>query len=200
LQTFIQANQGVLVPQGTQFTVKTGARVDWGPTFLPFLNRAHFIQQSLYPTGAVGPAQLQYLFNVRATLPEGGITDVTFTLNGQTLKYPGGSQTATFTWPGTVSQEARISYRAGGGQETDLLSAQGPWAIIKLLSSPGAKVTASGSALSAEWHALQADGRTPLTLSGSGKPIVVHLDFESGANAFVLQSGYFSNLVCRTNR
>jgi len=200
LQSFIQANQAVLVPQGSQFTVKTGAKVDWGPTFLPFLNRAHFIQQSLYPTGAAGPAQLQYRFNVRATLPEGGITDVTFTLNGQTLKYPGGSQTATFTWPGTVSQEARISYRAGGGQETDLLSAQGPWAIIKLLSSPGAKVTASGSALSAEWHALQADGRTPLTLSGSGKPIVVHLDFESGANAFVLQSGYFSNLVCRTNR
>jgi type VI secretion system protein ImpL len=200
LQTFIQANQAVLVPQGTQFTVKTGAKVDWGPTFLPFLNRAHFIQQSLYPTGAAGPAQLQYRFNVRATLPEGGITDVTFTLNGQTLKYPGGSQTTTFTWPGTGSQEARISYRAGGGQETDLLSAQGPWAIIKLLASPGAKVTASGSALSAEWHALQADGRTPLTLSGSGKPIVVHLDFESGANPFVLQSGYFSNLVCRANR
>jgi len=116
------------------------------------------------------------------------------------LKYPGGSQTTTFIWPGTGSQEARISYQAGGGQETDLLSARGPWAIVRLLSLPDAKVNASSSALSAEWHPLQADRRTPLTLSGSGKPIVVHLDFESGANPFVLQSGYFSNLVCRSSR
>jgi type VI secretion system protein ImpL len=200
LQKFIQANQGVLVQQGTQYVLKPGTKVDWGPTFLPFLNRAHFIQQSLYSAGTTGPAQLQYRFNVRATLPEGGITGVTFSLNGQTLKYPGGSQTTTFIWPGTGSQEARISYRAGGGQETDLLSAQGPWAIIRLLSLPDAKITTSGSALSAEWHPLQADRRTPLTLSGSGKLIVVHLDFESGANAFVLQSGYFSNLSCKANR
>lgn len=200
LQKFIQANQAVLVLQGAQYAVKPGAKVDWGPAFLPFLNRAHFIQQSLYPASTTGPAQLQYRMNVRATLPEGGISGVTFTLNGQTLKYPGGSQTATFTWPGTGAQEARISYRAGGGQDTDLLSAQGPWAIIRLLSLPGAKVTPVGSSLSAEWHALQADGRTPLTLSGTGKPIVVHLDFESGGAPFVLQGGYFSNLTCRAGR
>jgi type VI secretion system protein ImpL len=200
LQKFIRANQGVLVPQGTQYTVKPGVKVDWGPAFLPFLNRTHFIQQSLYTTGPTGAAQVQYRFNVRATLTEGGITGVTFTLNGQTLKYPGGSQTTTFIWPGTGSQEARISYQTAGGQETDLLTERGPWAIIKLLSVPDAKVAATGSSLSAEWHPLQADRRTPLTLSGSGKPIVVHLDFETGANPFVLQSGYFSNLVCRANR
>ena len=202
LQKFLQAqaNQGVLILQGTQYVLKPGNRASWDPTFLPFLNRAHFIQQSLYATGTTGPAQLQYRFNVRATLPEGGINGVTFTLNGQTLKYPGGPQTATFIWSGTGSQEARISYRAGGGQDTDLASPQGPWAIIRLLSLPDAKITTSGSALSAEWHPLQADRRTPLTLTGSGKPIVVHLDFESGGNPFVLQSGYFSNLVCRPNR
>lgn len=197
LGKFIQANQGVLVPQNSQYTLKPGVKVDWGPAFLPFLTRARFIQQAMYPTGTIQP---QYRFNVRATLPEGGITGVTFTLNGQTLKYPGGPQAAAFVWPGGGPQEARISYRTGGGQETDLLSARGPWAIIRLLSLPDAKVTASGSALSAEWHPLQADRRTPLTLSGSGKPIVVHLDFESGGMPFILQGGYFSTLTCRANR
>jgi type VI secretion system protein ImpL len=200
LQRFIQGNQGVLVLQGSQYAPKPGVKMDWGTAFLPFLNRAHFIQQSLYAAGAAGPPQLQYRFNVRATLPEGGITGVTFTLNGQTLKYPGGSQSTAFTWPGTGSQEARISYQAGGGQETDLLSEHGPWAVIKLFSVPDAKVTSAGSSLSAEWHPLQADRHTPLTLSGSGKPIVVHLDFDGGINPFVLQGGYFSNLACRANR
>ncbi|MGD0909892.1 MAG: ImcF-related family protein [Candidatus Acidiferrales bacterium] len=200
LQKFILGNQGVLVPQGSQFAVKPGAKVEWGPAFLPFVNQAHFIQQSLYPAAGAGPVQLKYQFNVRAILPEGGISGVTFTLNGQTLTYPGGPQTASFIWPGTGPQAARISYRAGGSQDTDLLSAQGPWAIIRLLSLPGAKVTSSGSTLSAEWHALQADGRTPLNLSGTGKPIVVHLDFDGGGAPFVLQGGNFSNLVCRASR
>jgi type VI secretion system protein ImpL len=194
---FVQANQSVLMLQGSQYVLKPGAKADWGPAFLTFLSRAHYIQQALY---APGTLQAQYHFSVHATLPEGGITGVTFTMNGQTLKYPGGPQTAAFVWPGTGAQEVRISYRAGGSQETDLLSAQGPWAIIRLLSVPDARVTASSTGLSAEWHPLQADRRTPLTLSGTGKPIMVHLDFESGGMPFVLQSGYFSNLGCRTTR
>ncbi len=97
-------------------------------------------------------------------------------------------------------QEARISYRAGGGQDTDLLTTEGPWAILRLMSIPDAKVTASGTALSAEWHPLQADRRTPLTLSGTGKAIVVHLDFDAGSSAFVFQSGNFSGLACKTGR
>jgi type VI secretion system protein ImpL len=200
LQQFVQANQAVLALQGAQYTLKPGAKTDWSPQFLPFLNRAHLIRQSLYVTAATGPAQLQYKFNVTAALPEGGITGVTFTLNGQSLKYPNGPQTAAFVWPGIGSQEARISYRAGGGQDTDLLSAQGPWATIRLLSLPDTKINTSGSKLSAEWHPLQADRRTPLTLSGSGKPIVVHLDFDSGASTFALQGGYFTNLTCRATR
>jgi len=137
---------------------------------------------------------------VRANLPEGGINGVTFTWNGQTLKLPGGAETVTFSWPGTGAQEARISYKAGGSQDTDLLSESGPWAIIRLLTVPDAKLSATGSALSAEWHPLQADRRTPLTLSGSGRPIIVHLEFENGAAPFVLQGGYFLNLTCRANR
>jgi hypothetical protein len=81
-----------------------------------------------------------------------------------------------------------------------LLSEPGPWAIIKLLAVPGIKVATSGSMLSAEWHALQADGRTPLTLSGTKIPIVVHLDFDGGGNPFVLQASSFSNLACRVSR
>ena len=199
LQKFIQANQGVLATQGSQFVAKPGVKVDWNPGFLAFVNRAHFLQDSLYSGGVSGAVQLQYKFNVRATLPEGGISAVTFTLDGQTLKYPGGAQSSAFTWPGSGSQAASISYQVGGGQDITLLSAQGPWAIIRLLSLPDAKVTASGSALSAEWHPLQPDRRTPLTLSNSGKPIVVHLEFENGVAPFVLQGGYFSNLSCRSH-
>jgi len=103
-------------------------------------------------------------------------------------------------WPGTGAQEVRISFRAGGSADTDLLSQRGPWAIIRLLSLPDARVTTSGTSLSAEWHPLQADRRTPLTLSGSGKPIVVHLDFDGGAMPFVLQVSNFSNLTCRASR
>jgi type VI secretion system protein ImpL len=200
LQKFIQANQGILTPQGSQFVIKPGIKLDWNPAFLTFVSKAHFLQDSLYSGGGAGAIQLQYKFNVRATLPEGGIDGVAFTLNGQTLKYPGGAQSIPFTWPGSGSQAARISYRVGGSQDIDLLSAQGPWAIIRLLSLPDAKVTALGSALSAEWHPLQPDRRTPLTLSGSGKPIVVHLEFENGGAPFVLQGGYFSNMTCKVAR
>ena len=201
LQKFVQANQGVLVLQGNKYAVKPGAKVDWGQEFLAFLNRALFLQQSLYPAGTAGPVQLQYSFNVRATLPEGGITGVTFTMNGHTLNYPGASP-GPFIWPGSGAQEARISFRAGSEQNTDLVSRTGPWAIIRLLSLQNTKVTTTGYVLSAQWHALQADGSTPLTLSGSGKPIVVHLDFDGGASPFALQGGYFSNLSdsCRVNR
>jgi type VI secretion system protein ImpL len=197
LAKFIQANQPVLVSQGTQYMLKPGTKVDWTPAFLAFLNRAHFLQQSFYSAGS-GPAL--YRFTVRATLPEGGISGVSFTLNGQTLKYPGTSPSGSFTWPGSGQQEARISYRAGGGQDTDLLTTEGPWAILRLTSIPDAKLTASGSVLSAEWHPLQADRRTPLTLSGTGKPIVVHLDFDGGGSAFVFQEANFSGLACKVGR
>jgi len=197
LSKFIQANQSVVTLQGSQYVIKPGAKADWSPAFLAFLGRTHYIQQALYPPAAV---QAQYHFNVRATLPEGGITGVTFTMNGQTLKYPGGPQTAAFVWPGTGPQEGRISYRAGGSQDTDLQSFRGPWALIRLLSLPNARAIPSGAGLSVEWHPLQADGHTPLTLSGTGKPIVVHLDFESGGMPFILQSINFSNLACRANR
>jgi type VI secretion system protein ImpL len=200
LQQFIQANQGALVPQGAQYILKPGVKLDWDTSFLSFVSRARFVQQALYSSGGTGAAQLQYHFNVRATLPEGGINGVSFTLNGQTLKYPGGAQSSPFTWPGSGPQVASVSYQVGGGQDITLLSAQGPWAIVRLLSLPDAKVTASGSALSAEWHPLQPDRRTPLTISGSGKPIVVHLEFDSGGAPFVLQEGYFSNLTCRATR
>ncbi len=197
LAKFTQTNQPVLALQGVQYMLKPGARADWGPAFFSFLSRAHSIQQTLYPTGAGQP---QYKFTVRAVLPEGGITGVSFTFNGQTLRYPGSSQTATFVWPGSGVQEARISYRAGGGQDTDLLSGQGLWSIIRILSVPDARVTSSGSTLSAEWHPLQADRRTPLTLSGTGRPIIVHLDFDTGGAPFIFQSGTFSNLACRAVR
>jgi type VI secretion system protein ImpL len=198
LQKFIQANQGVLASQDSQFVARPGVKIDSG--VLAFVSRAHFLQDSLYSGGTSGLIQLQYRFTVRATLPEGGVSGVAFTLNGQTLKYPGGSQSSAFVWPGSTTQAANISYQVGGGQDINLLSAQGPWAIIRLLSLPDAKVTASGSALSAEWHPLQPDRRTPLTLSGSGKPIVVHLEFENGGAPFVLQGGYFSNLSCKVSR
>jgi type VI secretion system protein ImpL len=196
-QKFIQANQGVLVSQGSLFIAKPGIKVDWNPAFLGFVNRARFLQDSLYSGGGAGAAQLQYKFNVRATLQEGGISGVTFALNGQTMKYPGGAQSTAFVWSGGGSQAASISYQVGG-QDFNLLSQQGPWAIVRLLSD--AKVSTLGSAaLSAEWHPLQPNGRTPLTLGGSGKPIVVHLEFESGGAPFVLQGGYFSDLSCRAN-
>jgi type VI secretion system protein ImpL len=197
LSKFVQLNQSVLALQGSQYVVKPGSKADWNPAFLTFLSRAHSIQQALYPPGTL---QAQYHFNVRATLPEGGITGVTFTMDGQTLKYPGAPQTAAFVWPGTGAQEVRISYRAGGSADTDLLSARGPWAIIRLLSLPDARVSTTSAGLSAEWHPLQADRRTPLTLSESGKPIVVHFDFDAGAMPFALQSSYFSNLACRASR
>jgi type VI secretion system protein ImpL len=195
LQKFIQENQGILVSQGSRFVPKPGIKLDGNPAFLDFVNGAHILQDSLYSGGGAGSIQLQYKFNVRATLPEGGIDGVAFTLNGQTLKYPGGAQSSPFIWPGSSSQQASISYRVGGSQDIDLLSAQGPWAIIRLLSLPDAKVSASGSALTAEWHPFQSDHRTPQTING--KPIVVHLEFENGGAPFVLQSGYFSNLNCR---
>jgi type VI secretion system protein ImpL len=198
LSKFILANQAVLVTQGTQYALKPGVKVDWTPTFLPFLNKAHFLQQSFYAAGS-GPAL--YRFTVRATLPEGGgISGVTFTLNGQTLKYPGTSAVGSFTWPGSGLQQAKISYRAGGGQDTDLLTTEGPWAILRLTSIPDAKLTDSGTVLSAEWHPLQADRRTPLTLSGTGKPIIVHLDFDAGGTDFVFQEVNFSGLACRVAR
>jgi type VI secretion system protein ImpL len=197
LAKFIQSNQSVLVSQGAQYALKPGTQANWGPTFLPFLSRAHSIQQAFYPAGVVQP---QYKFNVRAVLPEGGITGVSFTLNGQALHYPGASQTAAFVWPGSGTQEARISYRAGGGQDTDLLSEPGPWAMVRILTVPDARVTSSGSTLSAEWHPLQADRRTPLMLTGTGRPIIVHLEFDGGGAPFVFQSGTFSNLICRAAR
>jgi len=196
LQKFIQDNQSILVSQGSRFVPKPGIKLDWNPG-LTFVNKAHFLQDSLYSGGGAGSIQLQYKFNVRATLPEGGIDGVAFTFNGQTQKYPGGAQSSPFIWPGSSSQEARISYQVGGGQDINLLSERGPWAITRLLSVPDATVSTSGSALTAEWHPLQPGGHGPLIISKSGQPIVVHLEFESGGAPFVLQRGYFSTLNCR---
>jgi len=197
LQKFIQDNQGILVSQGSRFVPKPDIKLDWNPGILTFVNKAHILQDSLYSGGGGGSIQLQYKFNVRATLPEGGIDGVAFTFNGQTQKYPGGAQSSPFIWPGSSSQEARISYQVGGGQDINLLSERGLWAIIRLLSVPDATVSASGSALTAEWHPLQPGGHGPLIISKSGQPIVVHLEFENGGAPFVLQRVYFSKLICR---
>ncbi|MGH7869083.1 MAG: ImcF-related family protein, partial [Candidatus Dormibacteraceae bacterium] len=162
LWTFYNTNlKALLIPQGNEYAVPPGGKVQINPAFIRFFNRAAAVSGAVYP-GSAQQAKLAYILTA---YPVEGLPSmpVTATIEGQTVATAGGSpQSKQFVWPGPGSPGVSVSGNVGGTQ-LNFINIQGPWALFQFFLSAD-RGQASGSGYSYEWT--PKTGTQPITVSG----------------------------------
>jgi len=173
--------------QGADYVASPASPVKLNPAFLSFFNRAMALQHALYPAT---PPQLQFHYSLRPRPTPGG-PSFTLTLDGQTLKYTGGTtvQPTQFVWPGTT-QGANLSVVIGGAEVT-FASYQGPMSAFQFFAN--SKWARSGQAYSVEWSVLGSSGQLAQV---NGKPLIITFDLDTKGADPIFRPGYFASLGC----
>jgi type VI secretion system protein ImpL len=176
-----------LVLQGSEYAPNPQSPVKLNPAFVSFFNRAMALQHALYPGT---PPQLQFHYSLRPRPTPGG-PSFTLTLDGQTLKYTGGTtvQPAQFAWPGST-QGANLSVVIGGAEVT-FASYQGPMSVFQFFAN--SKWAKSGPAYSVEWSVLGSSGQLAQV---NGKPLIITFDLDTKGADPIFRPGYFASLGC----
>ncbi len=175
-----------LVQQGAQYVPNPASPVKLNPAFVSFFNRAMALQQALYPGGS---NQLQFHYSLRPR-PQAGGPAFTLTIDGQTLKYSGGTVAPTpFVWPG-AAPEARLGVIIGGAEVT-FASYQGPMAVFQFFAN--SKWDKAGAGYSVEWSVLGSSGQLAQL---NGKPLIIQFDLDTKGADPIFRPGYFSSLGC----
>ena len=176
---FFEKNKASLDFINGRYVPKPGSNIP--PAFAAVINRAHELQDSLYPKGA---AQMQYAFTLKATFPSdlnGGM----LTLDGQSLVIPlSGQASKVFTWPGPKGEAEVVINDLSNGP------APGPWAVFHFLGSYPWTSVSNGYLLTGY---LYGQGGNPLI--HNGKPVNLQFEFQSSA-APLFRKGYLSALRC----
>ena len=189
-QFYNAALKNLLLPQGAEYIPNPSSTQQVNPAFLSFFSRAMSLQRALY-TGA--PGQLQYKYALRPH-PTETAASLTMNVDGQTLTYSGGTAPfKQFTWPGTTTQEVRLTVKIPGGSSLDFPKYDGLWAVFHFFAEAD-RWQQTGSTYNIEW-VLRVAGGKPVTVLG-GKPVTVQFDLETLGAPPILQKGYLSSLQC----
>jgi type VI secretion system protein ImpL len=185
LSSFYSQNlTNFLTQQGAQYVPNPTSPVKLNPAFLSFFNRAMALQGALYPGGS---QQLQFHYSLR---PQAGSPSFSLTIDGQTLKYSGGTVAPTpFVWP-AATQGASLSVVIGGA-EANIVTYQGPLAAFQFFGNSKWQKSESGYTL--EWSAQGSSGQL---LQVAGKPVIIHFDLDTKGADPIFRPGYFSSLGC----
>lgn len=168
--------QSFLVRQGNEFVVRPGASVNPRREFVTFFNRAAAISEALWQ-GDIQEPRLQFTFRPRLS---DEITDVTFSVDGQTRQFTRtSSATWRYVWRGGSAREVRLTAHIRGSDHN--LVFEGPWAIFKLFHR--ATWETEGGRYIVRWEMpTQGD---PVTLEAelnlAGAPPLLQRDYLAGA-------------------
>ncbi|MCL5743881.1 MAG: hypothetical protein M1541_08125, partial [Acidobacteria bacterium] len=126
LWAFYEANlQKALTRQGSQYVPNPASGVKLNPAFVSFFNQAAAFSEALYAGGSQDP---HITYTLKPVASE-GIQTVTLTLDGQSLKYSGGSASPKqFGWQGAGTHEAKATVKFGGGPDLAWSNNDGLWA------------------------------------------------------------------------
>ena len=192
LWTFYDSTlRNYLVRQGTQYAPNPNGGIALNPAFVSFFNRAAAFSDTVYLGGSPAP-RLSY--TLRASAPE-GVQSLTLTVERQSLTAPRGKQASmTFTWPGSGSQDVKLTGKFGSGPDLAFASYDGLWAIFQFFGDADRWQT-SGNAHRLDWVIRQGRAAKPLTLP-DGSPLTVSFDLEMPGDAPVFQKGFLAGLSC----
>ena len=192
LWTFYDATlRNYLPKQGSHYAPNPSGGIALNPAFVAFFNRAAGFSEAVYPGGSPTP-RLSY--TLRGSAPQ-AVQSLNLTIERQSLNVPRGKQVSmAFVWPGSGSQEVKLTGKFGGGPDLAFASYDGLWAAFEFFGDADRWQT-SGNVHRLDWVLRQGRAAKPLTLP-DGSPLTVTFELEMPGGAPVFQKGFLSGMGC----
>lgn len=190
LWAFYNTSLAKLLPkQGNDYVPATGGTTNLTPGFVAWFKRQAAFSDVLYAGNSPDP---HFTYTLKP-LPSEGIQGLDLNIDGQTLTYKVGGDTAgkQFVWQGSGVHGAKASVNMGG-PNLGWSNSEGLWAVFQFFAQ-AEHWQPSGQGNSLEW--VVRTGKNPVTLP-SGSPVIVKFELDMGATPPVFQKGYFSNMGC----
>ncbi len=163
----VQSIGELVVRIGNEYRPAPGAALQPRTQFLNMLNQIGRISAGLYPNNAQEPT-VPFVITPQA----GSFSSITLNIDGASHTVtPTDRRVGSFTWRLSQGRTAQVAGRIGEGQPTDLIVANGPWAIFELFGR-------------AQWRS-NAGGRHQLTWQvNPGGSFQAELSFPGGIPIF----------------
>jgi len=95
-----------------------------------FFNSAARFSDALYPAGATEP-NLHYALTPQRS---DQISEMTVTVDGQTVKSSGPGAAHQYVWPGAATRNIRISAKLTGGSDFEFENRDGLWSLFRFFA------------------------------------------------------------------
>jgi type VI protein secretion system component VasK len=186
---YAEALQNFLQKQGAQYTPNSGGGVQLTPAFVTFFNNAARFSDALYPAGAAEPS-LRYALTPQRS---DQISEMTVTINGQTVKSSGQGAAQPYVWPGAATPNIRISAKLTGGSDFEFENRDGLWSLFRFFADAD-RFSPSGGGSLLEWVVRQGREGRPVVVGG--KALTYQFLVDTGGAAPVFQKDFLNSLRC----
>jgi type VI secretion system protein ImpL len=184
-----EALAGILPKEGNTYVPKADAKVKLAPGFVNLIRGARTFADILFKDDRPDP---HLSFTVQP-MPADPFPSVTIYLDGEKVRSTssGSLVSVNIEWPGTQGYGALSA--GNSGQELQLLTFSGPWAVFQLFNKADSW-SPSSNGYRVGW-AYEVAGQRATTAGGAAARIVVQLTDAGGAST-VLRKGLFSGVDC----
>jgi type VI secretion system protein ImpL len=182
---YAESLQNFLQKQGAQYAPNPTGGVQLNPAFVSFFNNAARFSDAMYPAGAAEPS-LHYALTPQRS---DQISEMTVTIDGQTVKSSGQGAPHQYVWPGAATRNIRISAKLTGGSDFEFENRDGLWSLFRFFADAD---RFSGGLL--EWVVKQ--GREERPVMVGGKPLTYQFLVDTGGAAPVFQKDFLNSLRC----
>jgi type VI secretion system protein ImpL len=186
---YAEALQNFLQKQGAQYVPNPTGGVQLNPAFTSFFNNAARFSDALYPAGAAEPSLRYSLTPQRSDQ----ISEMTMTIDGQTVQSSGPGAAHQYVWPGAATRNIRISAKLTGGSDFEFENRDGLWALFRFFADADHYSPSGGGSL-LEWVVRQ--GREGRPVMVAGKALTYQFLVDTGGAAPVFQKDFLNSLRC----
>ena len=186
---YTESLQNFLQKQGSQYTPNPAGGVQLNPAFVTFFNNAARFSDAMYPAGAAEPSLRYSLTPQRSDQ----ISEMTMTINGQTVKSSGQGAAHPYVWPGAATPNIRISAKLTGGSDFEFENREGLWSLFRFFADAD-RFSPSGGGSLLEWVVKQ--GREERPVMVGGKALTYQFLVDTGGAAPVFQKDFLNSLRC----
>jgi type VI secretion system protein ImpL len=186
---YAEALQNFLQKQGAQYVPNPAGGVQLNPAFTSFFNNAARFSDAMYPAGAAEPSLRYSLTPQRSDQ----ISEMTVTIDGQTVKSSGQGAAHQYVWPGAATRNIRISAKLTGGSDFEFENRDGLWSLFRFFADAD-RYSPSGGGSLLEWVVKQ--GREERPVMVGGKALTYQFLVDTGGAAPVFQKDFLNSLRC----
>jgi type VI secretion system protein ImpL len=186
---YAESLQNFLQKQGAQYAPNPAGGVQLNPAFVSFFNNAARFSDALYPAGAAEPSLRYSLTPQRSDQ----ISEMTVTIDGQTVTSSGPGAAHQYVWPGAATPNIRISAKLTGGSDFEFENRDGLWSLFRFFADAD-RFSPSGGGSLLEWVVRQ--GREGRPVMVAGKALTYQFLVDTGGAAPVFQKDFLNSLRC----